>query len=244
MRAASSEHIVNRLLDTLPRIEYQRVMAHCEPVDLTAGHVLCEPGQTFRYLYFPLRSFISLVSTLGPHRHLELALLGNEGMLGATQALGVNVAPNRAVVQGGGSALRISAWRLRQVLRQSPQLTRTLKRYLYVLMVQLGQSVACSHFHEVEPRLARCLLSSQDRAHSNHLYLTHECLAKLLGVRRSGVTTAAGALQLRKLIHYSRGQITIVDRKGLEGASCECYGAMNDTYSRLIATPRQARHRS
>ena len=234
MPVAPPLHIINLLLGSLPRKERDRVMAHCEPVELLFGKVLCEPDRPFRYLYFPLGGFISLVTTLGPHRPLELALIGNEGMLGATQVLGVNSAPSRAVVQGSGSALRISPLQLRQALHECPRLLRTLKRYLYVLMTQLAQSVACGHFHEVEPRLARWLLMSHDRAHSDHLQLTHEFLADMLGVRRSGVTIAAGALQLRKLIHYSRGRITILDRKGLEAAACECYEALSEDYTRLL----------
>jgi CRP-like cAMP-binding protein len=240
MSVAPPPHIINLLLGSLPRQERERVMAHCEPVELHFGKVLCEPDRPFRYLYFPVSGFISLVTTLGSHRPLELALIGNEGMLGATQVLGVNAAPSRAVVQGNGSALRISPLKFREALLECPRLLRTLKRYLYVLMVQLSQNVACGHFHEVEPRLARWLLMSHDRAHSDHLQLTHEYLADMLGVRRSGVSIAAGALQLRKLIHYSRGRITILDRKGLEAAACECYEALSDDYTRLLPHKLQA----
>lgn len=239
MEIAPPLHIINLLLCSLPRKERDRVMAHCEPVELVFGKVLCEPDRPFRYLYFPLSGFISLVTTLGPHRPMELALIGNEGMLGATQVLDINTAPNRAVVQGSGSALRISPLQLRQALHECPRLLCTLKHYLYVLMAQLAQNVACGHFHEVEPRLARWLLMSHDRAHSEHLQLTHEYLADMLGVRRSGVTIAAGALQRRKLIHYSRGRITILDRQGLETVSCECYEALNDDYARFFKNGRQ-----
>ncbi|MBU1331602.1 MAG: Crp/Fnr family transcriptional regulator [Gammaproteobacteria bacterium] len=228
--------IANHLLASLPRKEHDRVMMHCELVDLVFGKVLCEPDRPFRYLYFPVCGFISLVTTLGPHRPLELALIGSEGMLGATQVLGVNTAPNRAVVQGSGSALRIGALQLRQALLECPRLLQTLKRYLYVLMAQLAHNIACAHFHEVEPRLARWLLMSQDRAHGADLQLTHEFLADMLGVRRSGVTIAAGALQLRKLIHYKRGRITVLDRPGLEAAACECYGASNKDYARTFVS--------
>ncbi|MBB2497504.1 Crp/Fnr family transcriptional regulator [Aquipseudomonas ullengensis] len=235
MPAAPPTPVVNLLLNALPPKELERVLAHCETVELLFGNTLCEPGQTYDYLYFPLDGFISLVTTLGPHRPLELCLIGNEGMLGATLVLGLDVAPNRAVVQGSGRALRISTARLGQALRESPHLLRALKRYLYVLTMQLAQNVACAHFHAVEPRLARWLLMSHDRAHSDHLTLTHEFLADMLGVRRSGVTIAAGALQVRSLIHYSRGKITILDRPGLEAAACECYGALNQGYARLLS---------
>lgn len=240
MPVAPPLHVINLILDSLPRKERDRVMLHCEPVELPFGKILCEPDRPFRYLYFPVSGFISLVTTLGSHRPLELALIGNEGMLGATQVLGVNAAPSRAVVQGSGSALRISPLKLREAMQECPRLLRTLKRYLYVVMAQLAQSVACGHFHEVEPRLARWLLMSHDRAHSDHLQLTHEYLADMLGVRRSGVSIAASALQLRKLIHYSRGRITILDRKGLEAAACECYEALSDDYTRLLPHKLQA----
>ncbi len=221
-------HVTNRLMGALPRKEHARLMTHCEPVELLFGKVLCESDRPFRYLYFPLSGFISMVITSGTHQPLELALIGNEGMLGATEVLGLNTAPSRAVVQGSGSALRISPQHLRLVLKKCPCLLRALKRYVYMLITQLAQNIACGHFHEVEPRLARWLLMSHDRAHSDHLELTHEFLASMLGVRRSGITIAAGALQLRKLIHYSRGHITILDRQGLEATACECYAEMNE----------------
>jgi CRP-like cAMP-binding protein len=240
MPAPNPPPIVNLLLNNLPHKEQRRVLLHCEPVELVFGTILCETTQPFRYLYFPVRSFISLVTTLEQHRPLELGLIGNEGMLGATLSLGIAAAPSRAVVQGSGSALRISATNLRRVLRDCPKLQRTLQRYLYVTLTQLTQNAACGHFHELEPRLARWLLMTHDRAHADHFYLTHEYLAEMLGVRRSGVTTAAGALQLRRLIHYSRGQITILDRSGLEAAACECYAALNEGYARLLEAPRPA----
>ncbi|MEF9671842.1 helix-turn-helix domain-containing protein [Pseudomonas sp. PCH446] len=129
----------------------------------------------------------------------------------------------RSVVQGAGNALRMSGLSLQLVLRDSPSLSNCLNQYLYVQLMQLAQTAACTHFHEIEPRLARWLLMTHDRAHANHFHLTHACLANRLGVRRSGVTLAAGALQQRGLIRYTRGEITILDRKGLEAASCECY---------------------
>lgn len=226
--------VVNLLLGGLPRKERTRILLDCETVELLFGSILCEADQPFRYLYFPLNGFISLVTTLGAHRPLELGLIGNEGMLGATLALGVNTAPSRAVVQGSGSALRISATRLRQLLLECPRLLQALKRYLYVSLTQLAQNAACGHFHEVEPRLARWLLMTHDRAHADCFHLTHEYLADMLGVRRSGVTIAAGALQARQLIHYSRGQISILNRPGLEAAACECYNALSEDYSRLF----------
>lgn len=230
MPVAKPLHVFNRLIGSLPRKEHATLIAHCEPVELLFRKVLCESGRPFRYLYFPLSGFISMVITSGTHQPLELALIGNEGMLGATKVLGLNTAPSRAVVQGSGSALRISPQHLSQVLQECPRLLSVIKRYVYMLMTQLAQNIACGHFHEVEPRLARWLLMSHDRAHSDHLELTHDFLANMLGVRRSGITIAAGALQLRKLIHYSRGHITILDRQGLEAAACECYAELDKAH--------------
>ena len=163
-----------------------------------------------------------------------MGLIGSEGMLGVTLVLGINTAPLDAVVQGSGTALRLSASQLQRELRDTPALFKILSRYLYVLMAQLSQSVACSHFHETEPRLARWLLMTHDRAHADHFYLTHQRLADMLGVQRSAVTIAAGTLQKRKLICYTRGEINILDRAGLEAGSCECYGELTEDYNRLL----------
>jgi CRP-like cAMP-binding protein len=227
--------VVNRLIEGLPRKERGRILKRCEPVDLVFGDILCEPDKSFRHVYFPLGGFVSLVAPMDGHQPLEMGLIGNEGMLGATLVLGVSTVPLRAVVQGSGTALRMAASQLRRELRDSPALLRTLNRYLYVLMAQLSQTAGCTRFHEIEPRLARWLLMTHDRAHADHFHLTHEFLADMLGVQRSAVTIAAGGLQRRKLIHYTRGQISILDRKGLEAASCECYDAVIRDYRQLFA---------
>ncbi|HSC84617.1 MAG TPA: Crp/Fnr family transcriptional regulator [Pseudomonas sp.] len=234
MHAAINPPMGNHLLDGLSHQERSRVLLHCEPVELRFGTVLSEPGQSFRYLYFPLTSFISIGATQGRRRPIELGMIGSEGMLGATLALGINSAPSRAVVQGSGSALRIGVAQLHQLLGKCPQLLHTLQRYLYVMLMQLAQNVVCGHFHEVEPRLAHWLLMIHDRARGNRFHLTHECLSDMLGVRRSSITVAAGALQQRQLIHYSRGHITILDRSGLEAAACECYASLTESYTRLL----------
>ena len=222
--------ILSTLIEGLPSKQRKQLLNGCEPVDLVFGNVLHEANQPIRHAYFPLSGFISLVSTMDGHPPLEMGLIGNEGMLGATLALGIGRAPMRAVVQGSGSALRIPTALFKQELLSSPALLRSLKRYLYVVMAQLSQSAACTHFHEIEPRLARWLLMTHDRAHANHFHLTHEYLAEMLGVRRSGVSIAAAALQERGLISYSRGEIQILDRAGLEQAACECYAALQADY--------------
>lgn len=234
MLLETSSEVVNRLIAELPRKERKRILDHCEITDLAFGDILSERGKPFTHVYFPQTCFISLVATLSGHPPLEMGLIGNEGMLGATVILGVNTAPLRAVVQGAGTALRISTTIFARDLSENPALQRTLNRYLYVMMAQLSQTSACNHFHEIEPRLARWLLMTHDRAHADHFHLTHEFLADMLGVRRSGITVAAGALQNKNLIGYTRGEISILDRIGLEAASCECYQAVNNDYSRLF----------
>jgi CRP-like cAMP-binding protein len=226
--------VTNRLIESLPGRERRRLLKYCEAIDLVFGCTLCEQDQHFRYVYFPLTGFISLVTVLGDHPPLEIGLIGNEGMLGATLILQLSAAPMRAIVQGSGTALRITTAHLRRELLHCPSLLRKLNHYIYILMVQLSQTVACTHFHEIEPRLARWLLMTHDRANSDHFHLTHEFLATMLGVRRSSITIAAGALQQRKLIHYTRGEIHILNRTGLEAASCECYNAALADYSRLL----------
>jgi CRP-like cAMP-binding protein len=230
----SPGRVVNLLLECMPRKERQRMLARGKPVDLTFGTILCEPDQHYRHVYFPLTGFISVVAKVGGHQPLELGMIGNEGMLGVTLVLGIGVAPLRGVVQGSGSALRMTVAQLRRGMRDSPGLLRILNRYLYVLMAQLSHTTICTRFHEVEARLARWLLMTHDRAHAGHFHLTHEFLADMLGVRRSAVTIAAGALRERKLISYVRGEIRVLSRHGLEAASCECYRAGVDEYSRVF----------
>ena len=232
---ATPTKVVNRLIATLPSKDRKRLLEQCDTVELAFGEILCEPDQPFRHVYFPITSFISLVAKVGDHPPLEMGLIGNEGMLGATLVLGINDVPLRGLVQGAGTALRMAATPFRRELRDSPALLQSLNRYLYVLMAQLSQTSACTRFHEVEARLARWLLMTHDRAHGDQFHLTHKFLADMLGVRRSGVTIAAGALQQRHLIEYTRGEISVLDRKGLEAASCECYGAVVEDYARLMA---------
>lgn len=224
----------NRLLAALPSRQYARFISACEPVELVYREVLSEPGERIKHLYFPTDSFISLIMSINSHANLEVGLAGDEGMLGIPLMLDVDVSPLRAVVQGGGSAWRIKASLFRREIKQLPALQRQLKRYIYVVMGQFAQTAACTRFHVVEARLARWLLMTQDRAHSEAFHITHDFLAYMLGVRRVGVTKAASSLQNRKLIHYSRGDITVLDRGGLEKAACGCYAADKATYARML----------
>jgi CRP-like cAMP-binding protein len=225
---------VNRLLATLPGQDQQWVLVNCEPVELHFAEVLGEPGERIRHVYFPTDSFVSLVVPPDHHAGLEVGLVGNEGMIGAPLLLGVEVTLLRALVQGAGPAWRMTSEQFHDTLRQSSALQATLNRYLYVLMGQLAHMVACTRFHVVEARLARWLLMTQDRAHADHFHVTHEFLAFMLGVRRAGVTKAARALQQRMLIRYSGGDITVLDRAGLEAAACGCYETSETLYKRIM----------
>ncbi|MHC5352243.1 Crp/Fnr family transcriptional regulator [Metapseudomonas furukawaii] len=229
--------MANRLLDSIPAKERTRILKYCELADLVFGKTLCDAGEPYSHAYFPLTGLISLVAKLATYRPLEIALIGSEGMLGVTLALGVHKSPTCAVVQGAGNALRITSAHLQRELPKCPHLRHSLNRYLYVLMAQLSQTAACSHFHEIQPRLASWLLMTHDRAQADHFCLTHEFLADMLGVRRSGITVAAGALQQRHLIRYNRGKITIIDRAGLEVIACECYKHMLNCYSEMFGLP-------
>lgn len=232
MTVANQPAIANHLLAALPRTEYQRLLAGLELVTLTFGKVLYEPGHPIRHVYFPNDSLVSLLTLADGHLPLEVGMVGREGMVGTPISLGTNVSPVRALVQGSGTAMRMTSARFRKEFRQCPPLQRALYRYVHVLMAQVTQTAACNRFHVVEARLARWLLMTRDRVQSNEFRLTHEFLAHMLGVRRVGVTKAAGALQQRKLIDYSRGNIRILDRKGLETASCRCYQIVKDMHDR------------
>ena len=227
----------NHLLEVLPRRESQRMLDESEAVELKFGEILYQPDTRIRHVYFPVDSFISLMIPIDATSSLEVALVGNEGMLGSPLILGVNVSPLRAIVQGKGVAWRMSGAAFSRQLGRSAALRRELHRYLQVRMCQLARAAACTRFHLVEQRLARCLLMTQDRAHSDKFHATHEILAYMLGVRRVGVTKAANELQTRKLIHYHRGEISILDRVGMEAAACGCYQADRETYGGLLAAP-------
>jgi CRP-like cAMP-binding protein len=213
----------NHLIELLPRVDRQRLLAICKPVQLVLAEVLASQGKPSRHLYFPIDGFISLVASIAGEPVLEVGMVGREA-----------TAPLHALVQGPGAAWRVDAKAFRPVLANSLPLQRRLNRYISVLMAQLASASACLRFHQIEPRLARWLLMSQDRAHADRFLVTHEFLAYMLGVRRVGITAAAGALQRKHLIEYHRGDLTVLDRAGLEAAACSCYATDQQVYERTL----------
>jgi len=231
---AKHDSPVNGLLAALPRKDRLHLVAGCEDFALVLSDVLFEPGERVRHVHFPVTGFVSLLSPIDDSTRLEVGLVGDEGMLGTPLVLGVAMSPLQALVQGAGHSLRMGAAAFRRELARSTALQQILDRYVYVRMTQLAQAAGCTRFHLVEARLARWLLMTQDRAHSHAFHITHEFLAAMLGVRRAGVTKAATSLQKRGLIKYTRGNITVLDRPGLEAASCACYSSDRDTYQSVL----------
>ena len=227
---------VNALIQLLPPPQRKHLIAQCEPIELVLSQVLCEPGQVLAHAYFPLEGFVSLVVRVDTHPGLEVGMIGREGMLGSELALGMDSTPWRALSQGAGSCLRLEADSFRQLVQASPELQRVCHNYLLVRLHQLTLSAACERFHVIGPRLARWLLMTQDRAHADTFHVTHEFMALMLGVRRVGVTMAAGALQRGGVIEYHRGRLTVLDRTALATQACSCYEADKATHSSLMGT--------
>ena len=213
----------NRLLATLPKNEYERLLPGLKRIPLAFGEVLYEPGDTIKHVYFPNDSIVSLLSALSERSTLEVGMVGNEGMAGLPVFMGVNVSQTRAIVQGAGSAMRMSSANVRLEANRLGSLHRLLHRYSHSLLTQISQSSACNRFHSVETRLSRWLLMTADRLNAEEFRLTQDFMSSMLGVRREGVNKAAGALQTDKLIRYSRGMIAILNRRGLEAKACSCY---------------------
>lgn len=223
MPAIEKPITANRVLAALSRPAYRKMESGLVPVDLEYGKVLYEPNDSIDYVYFPLDSLVSLLTAVDKHRTLEVGMVGNEGMVGMPMALGIGVSAVRALVQGSGTALRMSAARFRAEFRKNLPFQQALFLYTHLLMAQISQTAACNRFHNTNARLARWLLMTADRLHADEFHLTQEFLAHMLGIRRVGVTKAARELEQRKLIGYSRGHIQILDRKRLEAAACACY---------------------
>ena len=225
----------NLLIAALPLRDRRALHKVCEPVELKMAEVLVEHGQRTTHVHFPVDGFISLVTQVDEHAALEVGMVGREGMVGVHVVLGVTRAPLRALVQGPGAAWRVTATALTRQLTDSVALRTRLYRYVHVLMMQQSEAAACLRFHLIGQRLARWLLMSQDRAHADHFHATHESLAYMLGVRRVGITMAALGLQRRGLITYRRGELTVLDRAGLELAACVCYADDRRAYAELLS---------
>ena len=236
MLGAKQVSVRNRLLAALPRKDYQNLLPFLEPVKLAFEEVLYEPHTRIRHVYFPNDCFVSMLTTVDVNRAAEVGLVGSEGMIGLPVALGAAVSPFRAMVQGGGTAMRMKVADFRRDFSTSNALRRELFLFTHLLMIQIAQTAACNRFHVVQKRMARWLLMTRDRVNSNEFRITQDFLALMLGVRRVGITGAAGSLQERKLIGYRRGTVTILNQRGLEAAACGCYKTVKDTFTQ--ATPR------
>ena len=219
--------IANTLLAKLPAENYLHIISKGETVALAFGETLYETDAPIDYVYFPNDALISLLTTIDGHQALEVAFIGHEGMAGINLALGESASPMRVIVQGAGSAMRLNATYFCYELENNALLRKHINSYISALMAQIAQTAACNRFHVIEARLARWLLMTHDRVCSNHIFLTHEFLANMLGVRRVGVTKAANSLKKQKLIKYSRGNITVMNSEGLKHAACSCYEKLN-----------------
>jgi CRP-like cAMP-binding protein len=224
----------NELIEMLPGKARRQLLGVAEQVQLVQSDVLGDAGEPTRHVYFPINGFISLITSIDDEPVLEVGMVGREGMCGAQVALRVPTQPLHALVQGAGTAWRISVRAFRRELDRSPALQLIIDRYLYVLMLQLAHASACTRFHQIDARLSRWLLMMQDRGHTDTFGVTQEFLGFMLGVRRVGISGAAAALQQQGLIQYSRGHVTVLNRKGLEAISCSCYADDRRTYTRVM----------
>ncbi|MDQ3803396.1 MAG: Crp/Fnr family transcriptional regulator [Acidobacteriota bacterium] len=225
----------NRLLAALPHQEYARLSRHLELVRLAPGKILYSAGALVRHAYFPKGGMVCLLSTTESGRTIEVAAVGDEGMAGVPIILRSVAVPYQVMVQLAGNALRIRGDALKEEFNRGGCLQDLLLRYTHALLIQIAQSAACNGFHTVEERFCRWMLASHDRARAETLHFTQEFLSYMLGVPRTTVTTVAGAIQRRGLIGYTRGKVTILDRRGLEAASCECYRLVRKCHTDFLA---------
>lgn len=224
----------NHLLNALPAEDYNRLLPHLELVSMPLGNVLYESGNELRHVYFPTTAIVSLLYVMLDGASTEIAVVGNEGIIGVALFMGGETMPNRAVVQSAGQAYRLKGQLLKQEFNRSGKLQHLLLRYTQALLTQMAQTAVCNRHHSLDQQLCRWLLLSLDRLPSNELAMTQELIANMLGVRREGVTEAAGKLQKAGLISYHRGHITVLDRPGLESRTCECYAVVKQEYDRLL----------
>jgi CRP-like cAMP-binding protein len=225
----------NHLLAAIPETEYARVAPGLELVSMPLGDVLSESGRPMQYAYFPSTCIVSLLYVLEDGACAEIAVVGNEGIVGFSLFMGGGSTPGRAVVRGGGHAYRMKADRLLQEFERGGPVQRLLLRYTQALITQMTQTAVCNRHHSVEQQLCRTLLLTLERLNGSSLTMTHELIAGVLGVRREGISEAAGNLQRAGLIRYSRGHIEVLDRAGLQAAACECYGVVKLEFDRLLS---------
>lgn len=225
----------NHLLAALPAAEFDRLAPHLEGVAMPLGEVLYESGGQLRHVYFPSTSIVSLLYVLENGASAEIAVVGNEGILGISLFMGGETTPSRAVVQSAGYGYRLKAQLLKDEFNRAGPVLRLLLRYTQALITQMTQTAVCNRHHSIEQQLCRWLLLSLDRLPTDSLTMTQELIANMLGVRREGVTEAAGNLQRAGLIRYSRGHIEVLDRPGLEKTVCECYAVVKLEFDRLLA---------
>ena len=224
----------NHLLDALPANDYARLKSQLELIPMALGQVLYEPGAQLRHVYFPTTSIVSLLYFMEDGASAEIAVVGNEGMLGISLFMGGETTPSHAIVQSAGYGVRLKAQLLKDEFARFGPMMHLLLRYTQALITQMAQTAVCNRHHSVDQQLCRWLLLSLDRLASNELSMTQELIANMLGVRREGVTEAAGKLQDARLIRYQRGRITVLDRPGLEKRSCECYQVVRTEFDRLL----------
>ena len=225
----------NRLLAALPEPEWQRMKANLTPIFMPLGDALYESGAQLDHVYFPTTSIVSLLYVLADGSSAEIAVVGNDGIVGVALFMGGESTPSRAVVQSEGWAYRLKGQRLKDEFTRGGAMQHLLLRYTQALLTQMAQTAVCNRHHSIDQQLCRWLLLSLDRLNSLELVMTQELIANMLGVRREGVTESAGNLQNAGLIHYSRGRITVVDRAGLEARCCECYAVVKRESDRLLA---------
>ncbi len=224
----------NQLLAALPDAERERLLPHLEPVDMPLGKVLYESGDRLAHVYFPTTSIVSLLYVMENGSSAEIAVVGHEGIVGISLFMGGNSTPSRAVVQSAGQGFRLKAQLMMQEFDRAGSVLHLLLRYTQALITQMAQTAVCNRHHSLDQQLCRWLLLSLDRLQSNELVMTQELIANMLGVRREGVTEAAGHLHRAGLIDYQRGHITVLDRAGLERRTCECYAVVKTEYERLL----------
>jgi len=227
-------HQQNLLLNALPDEDFERIEPMLELVEMPLGLVLYESGGQLRHVYFPTTSIVSLLYVLENGASAEIAVVGNEGILGISLFMGGETTPSRAVVQSAGYGYRMSAKNLKEEFKRAGNMMRLLLRYTQALITQMAQTAVCNRHHTVEQQLCRWLLLSMDRLEGDQLNMTQELIANMLGVRREGVTEAACKLQNAGLIQYARGHITVIDRPGLENRVCECYQVVKTEFDRLL----------